>query len=323
MSKAGRFWRPAAILLLVIASITGVSAQKKSKKKDKVPDGRPVMWEKVRIDRQDTFYGPGGKAMQPDLSRITFIKKETGGHNKKFRIKDGSGRIWVAKPGREAQPETASVRLMSALGYKTEINYLVPSLTIPGKGTFRNVRLEARPDDVERLGNWHWKRNPFVGTNEFQGLKIMMVLLHNWDIVDVNNTLLGVIGNNGREVYYTVGDLGATFGRLGNNNFPVIYRLGRSVGKPRQYAKSILVREVEKGRVELSYKGKQRYLFDNITVANARWLADLLLQLRDEQIEDAFRAANYSAADIEIYKKAIKAKIYELDQAGSENLALR
>jgi hypothetical protein len=281
------------------------------------------MWEKVNISQRNLFYGPGGREMQPDLSKITFIKEEKGGHNKKYRIKDGSGRVWVAKLGREARPETAAVRLMWALGYKTEIVYLVPSLTIPGKGTFKDVRLEARPENIERLGNWSWKNNPFMGTNEFQGLKIMMVLIHNWDIVDVNNTLLGTIGRSGNELHYLVGDLGSTFGRLGNNNFPVFYRLGRSTGKPTQYAKSILIRDVDRGKIELSYKGKLRGIFKDITVSQGRWLADLLLQLKDQQIEDAFRAANYSASDIDIYKKAIKAKIVELDDATNQNLAMK
>lgn len=321
MSILGKFVKFLILITIVSFSLTFVPAQKKSKKK--VPPGKQVMWEKVNIPQRDLFYGPGGREMQPDLSRITFIKEEKGGHNKKYRIKDGAGRVWVAKLGREARPETAAVRLLWALGYKTEIVYLVPSLTIPGKGTFKDVRLEARPENIERLGNWGWKNNPFMGTNEFQGLKIMMVLIHNWDIVDVNNTLLGTIGRKGSEHQYLVGDLGSTFGRLGNNNLPVIYRLGRSTGKPRHYAKSILVRDVEDGKIELSYKGKLRGIFKDITVSNGRWLADLLLQLKDEQIEDAFRAANYSPADIDIYKRSIRAKIVELDEATNQNLALK
>jgi len=322
MSKMSKLLKILTLLIIIFSfSLTFVSAQKKSKKK--IPQGKPIMWEKVNIGQRNLFYGPGGKEMQPDLSKITFIKEEKGGHNKKYRIKDGSGMVWVAKLGREAQPETAAVRLMWALGYKTEINYLVPTLTIPTKGTFKNVRVEARPENIERLGNWDWRKNPFMETNEFQGLKIMMVLIHNWDIVEVNNNILGTIGKRGNELHYIVGDLGRTFGRLGNNNFPIIYRLGRTTGRPNQYAKSVLIRDVENGRIELSYKGKLRGIFNNITVSQARWLADLLLQLKDEQIEDAFRAANYSASDIAVYKKAIKAKIVELDEATNQNLALK
>ena len=133
------------LLTFVLLFSASATAQKKKDKKPVINKKNAVLWEKVNIAGRDTFYGPGGKKMMPDLSRITFIKEEKDGHNKKYRIKDGSGKIWVAKLGREARPETAAVRLVWALGYKSEINYLVPNLTIPGKGTFQNVRLEARP----------------------------------------------------------------------------------------------------------------------------------------------------------------------------------
>jgi hypothetical protein len=292
--------------------------QKQKKDEKPLPAGKPIMWERVKISQRDLFYGPGGKEMMPDLSSITFIKEEKGGHNKKFRIKDGSGRTWVAKLGREAQPETAAVRLVWALGYKTEINYLVPTLTIPGKGTFKNVRLEARPDNIDRVAEWKWRDNPFVGTKEIQGLKIMQVFLTNWDLVDVQNQILQVEGRNGTELHYIISDLGATFGKLGNNNLPVIYRLGRKTNKPSAYKKTKLIREVEDNRVVLSYKGKNRGLFKDITIADAEWLSRLLLQLSDKQIRDAFRAANYSPGDIETLTAAVKSKISELSRVTTE-----
>ena len=272
---------------------------------------KPVMWERVSISKRDLFAGPGGNSMRPDLSRITFLKEEKGGHNKKYRISDGRGREWVAKLGREAQPETVAVRLIWGLGYKTEINYLVPSITIPGKGTFKNVRLEARPANVERLEEWKWKDNPFVGTKELQGLKMMMVFMTNWDVLDLQNKVVDV----GNEHHYIVSDLGSTFGRLGNNNLPVIYRLGRKVGSPKDYAKTIFVKEVKNGEVKLAYKGKNRSLFKGFTVDEARWLAHLLGDLSDRQISDAFRAANYSSTDINSYTQTVRRKIIELENA--------
>ncbi|MFN6965298.1 MAG: hypothetical protein ACK4S4_16255, partial [Pyrinomonadaceae bacterium] len=182
---------------------------------------------------RDLFYGPGGREMVPDVSRVTFIKEEKQGHNKKYRIRDARGREWVAKFGREAQPETAAVRILYGLGYKTEINYLVPKLTIPGKGTFQNVRLEARPESIERLDEWKWKDNPFVGTNELQGLKIMMVFFTNWDLLDLQNKVLKVRDENGSvQHHFVISDLGATFGKLGNNNLPFFFRLGRRTNDP-------------------------------------------------------------------------------------------
>lgn len=301
--------RPVTYLAIILALALNAVAQMNIGTEPDV-SGAPVMWQSVNTRSRDLFYGPGGRDMQPDLSSVTFIKEEKQGHNKKYRIKDGSGRTWVAKLGREAQPETAAVRLLWALGYSTEINYLVPTITIPGKGTFKNVRLEARPDDIERLEEWKWKDNPFLGTRELQGLKVMMVFFNNWDVVDVQNK---VIENDGG-LEYIVSDLGSTFGRLGNNNFPVIYRLGRRTNKPDLYAKSKFIKGAKDGYIKLAYKGKNRALFKNITVQEGRWLADLLLQLQEGQIRDAFRAANYSQPDIETLTGAVKRRIADLDR---------
>ena len=275
-----------------------------------------VMWEPVNISTMDLFAGPGGDEMRPDLSRIEFIKEEKSGHNKKYRIKDGSGNVWVAKLGREAKPETAAVRLLHGIGYKTEINYLVPSITIPGKGTFQNVRLEARPDDVKRLEEWKWKSNPFVGTKELQGLKMMMIFMSNWDAIDLQNKVIDVGGTN----EYIVSDLGATFGKLGNNNLPLFFRLGRKTGSPKHYARTKFISKVENGRVKLATKGsKNRKLFTNFSIEEARWLSTLMSKLSDHQIGDAFRAANYSPAEVATYVATVKRKIAELQDAASAN----
>ena len=313
MFKSFNLLKTTIFLIIFSLTVSAIFAQKKSKQ----TTSKPVMWERVNIKQRDLFLGPGGSAMKPNLSKITFLEEEKSGHNKKYRIKDGSGRTWVAKLGREAQSETAAVRFMWALGYKTEINYLVPSITIPGKGTFKNVRLEARPENIERLDEWKWKENPFIGTKEFQGLKIMMVFFNNWDIVDVQNKILQVKTNKGTEIQYIISDLGGTFGKLGNNNLPVIYRLGRSTNNPTHYIGSSFVDGVKNGEIDLAYKGKNRGLFKNITVSDASWLADLLSQLSDKQIEDAFRAANYSADDMQTMTQAVKNRIAELNFAAN------
>lgn len=317
MYKKDLIYRYAIAAIILLMAVSAAVAQKKSKAAKPAAQGKAVMWEAVNIESLDLFEGPGGDRMRPDLSKIRFIEEEKNGHNTKYRIEDGAGNIWVAKLGREAKPETAAVRLLWGLGYKTEINYLVPSITIPGKGTFQDVRLEARPANIERLEEWKWKDNPFVGTRELQALKIMMVFMKNWDVLDLQNKVLQV----GDEHHYIVSDLGSTFGRLGNNNLPIIYRLGRKTGSPKHYAKTKLVRRVKDGEVILSYKGKNRGIFKGIKVDDARWLSDLLNRLSDKQISDAFRAANYSQADIGLYVRAVKSKIAELDSAAGDRLA--
>ena len=303
------------LLILTIFSLAAVTAGAQDKKEKKAgPLTNPILWQEVDTASLDLFNGPGGEAMQPDVSRVEFIKEDTQGHNKKYRIKDAKGQIWVAKFGSEAQPETAAVRLLHGLGYKTEINYLVPSLNIPGKGTFKNARLEARPDNVERLDEWKWKDNPFVGTNELQGLKIMMVFLTNWDLLDLQNKVLRVNNNGIVEHHFVISDLGATFGKLGNNNLPFFFRLGRKTNDPGTWYEAGFVSGVKGGKIDFDFKGKGRGLMNDITVSQGRWLADRLSRLSDKQLNDAFRAANYSPEEVDLLRQGVRERTAELDK---------
>jgi hypothetical protein len=315
-----------SILLLTLFSVAALSAVAQEKdKKDKKTSGpltNPVLWQEVNVEGLDLYNGPGGTAMQPDLSRVEFIKEELQGHNKKYRIKDAKGQVWVAKLGREAQPETAAVRLLWGLGYKTEVNYLAPEITIPGKGTHKNVRLEARPANVERLDEWKWKENPFNGSNELQGLKIMMVFLTNWDLLDLQNKVLRVDNNGTVEHHFIVSDLGATFGKLGNNNLPFFFRLGRKTNDPGTWYEAGFVKGVEGGIIDFDFKGKGRSLMDDISVENGRWLATRLARLSDKQLEDAFRAANYSAEEVKLLREGVRLRTAELQKASGAPVAM-
>lgn len=275
---------------------------------------QPVLWKKVNIAEQDLLLGPGGRKMQPNLSQVTFIKAETGGYSTKYRIKDGSGKIWVAKIGLEAQPETVAVRLFAAIGYVTEINYLVPSLTIPGKGTFENVRLEARPENLKRGKHWKWGSTPFERTRQMRGLKLMMALINNWDMKTDNNVII----KDGNQRKYVVSDLGASFGSTGSNPLPILWRIGRSRNNPLDYSRSKFIGGVRGSKVDVIYYGKSKLRMRSFTTGDARWLADLLLQLSDKQIADAFRAANYSQTDIDLLASTLKKRITELDKAGTQ-----
>jgi hypothetical protein len=297
------FIKVAAIAL----SITFTAAVGFSQKED-TKDVKRVMWEPVNIAERDLFYGPGGKEMLPDVKNMQFIGRQEGGTRVKYRLKDGSGMEWVAKAGRETQPETAAVRLLWAIGYKTEVNYLVRSLSIPKYGNYKNARLEARPDNIKRLDKWSWKDNPFIGTNEFEALKIMMAMFNNWDVNDKNTAIL----KDGDTQYYIVSDLGASFGKIAKEGSK---KSGRSVNKPEQYSDVKFIKQVRDGIIELNYRATEDYLFKGIKVEHGRWLADLLLQLSDKQIEDAFRAANYDDEEITLLAQGFKARIKELDEA--------
>ncbi len=300
------------VLLALLLSLTSIdTGLAKPKRKKDVPTGTPILWQRpTDISARDLFLGPGGAAMRPDLRRITFIKEEKGGYSKKYEVRDGSGRRWVAKVSKEAQSETSAIRLLWGVGYVTEVNYLVPRVTIPGKGTFTNVRFEARPENWKRVGEWQWKRNPFIGTTEFQALKILMALINNWDLKDSNNEMIQLRGDHGDELRYIISDLGATFGHASTT--PILWRLTRSRNNPVNYAKSDFLEKVKDNRVVLHFGGKNRGIMKDIEVQDAQWMGSWLAQLSDRQLRDAFRAANYRPDQINLLVREVRERTNEL-----------
>jgi hypothetical protein len=196
----------------------------------------------------------------------------------------------------------------------TEINYLVPRLTIEGKGTFENVRLEARPENVDRFDEWTWTGNPFAGKRELQGLKVLMALMENWDLKDDNNRVLVVRRRNAIELHYIVSDLGTTFGKTGGQKSPIAFikSIKGSRNEPDDFVKDEFIDEVQGDTVRLDYDGKNADLMRNISIADARWIGGLLARLSDRQIEDAFRAANYNAQQVQQLTGAVRKRIKQL-----------
>src|SRR5256885_7345573 len=181
------------IQAIAIVAIVGLGllpatlrAQKDGKTKQPKPipaDAHAVLWqEPTDVTSRDLFLGAGGDAAKPDLSHVVFLKDETRSYSKKYRVRDGAGKEWVVKIGTEAQPETAATRLVWAVGYYADVTYLVPHVTIEGKGDFDNVRFEARGDGVKRLDQrWDWETNPFVGTTELAGVKRFIAVMNTSD----------------------------------------------------------------------------------------------------------------------------------------------
>ncbi|MCA1817445.1 MAG: hypothetical protein LC746_13835 [Acidobacteria bacterium] len=321
-TKTGTLAVALAAALLCVAQ--GGEARAKSKKDKTPPRGVPVLWrDPGAVSARDTFTGPASGVTRASLRRVTVIKTEEGGYSPKFRVRDAAGRTWVAKVGKEAQSETAAVRLLWAVGYATEINYLLPCAHLRGaaklpKDTercegdgFTNVRFEARPAGVKRAGEWKWDKNPFTGTREFQGLKTLMVLINNWDVKDSNNVLLQTRRGGRSELDYVISDLGATFGKTGG--LPVFWRITRSRNDPEGFSHDRFVEGVrDDGRVNFEFQGKKSGMFDDVRVEDARWIGSLLAQLSDLQLYNVFRAANYTPEERHVLVSAVRGRINQL-----------
>jgi hypothetical protein len=292
-----------------------------------------VIWQdRGDVGALDLVSGPGGREREPGTD-FRFIREFRGGTWPKFEVEDERGTKWIVKLGPEAKPEAAATRLLWAAGYFVDEDHYRPQIRIQGlKRLRRGQKLVSHGDVVtgarlerewesKMLDTWSWYDNPFVGTREFNGLRVMMALLNNWDLKVANN---GVFDPSGSRKEYEVTDLGATFGRTGNS-------LTRTIGRPKDYAKTRFVKTVAHGYVDFvlhsrpfflsifnfrGYRIRQRMerVGRHIPVADARWIGDRLAQLSTEQIRDCFRAAGFSPADVETNTRVVMQRIAVLEK---------
>jgi hypothetical protein len=306
----------------------------KQKAKEKAADLPAVIWrDPGNISTLNLIYGAGGSEHAPDpKGTYTFDKEDLHGTSPKFDVRDGQGVTWRIKLGEEAQPETAATRLLWAAGYFVDEDYYLPEVKVEGlpklhrgesfvskDGIVRRARLKRKDKGVKKIGNWEWFKNPFVGTKELNGLRVMMSLLNNWDLTTINNSIYVVNG----ERRYLVSDVGASLGRTGNS-------IGRSKSNLKGYEESKFVEKETPTEVDFTMHSRpllltainvpnyeKRTKIENVTKhiprADAKWLGQLLGQLTEEQIRDCFRTAGYTSDEVEGYAKEVEKRIAALN----------
>ena len=299
-----------------------------------VPVRSGGLWhDQDNIASLNLFYGPGGKEHQP-AGIFTFVKEDKEGTSPKFEVIDDQGVQWKAKLGEEARSETAATRLVWAAGYFTDEDYYLPKLRVAKlpkldrgnqfvskSGVVRGVRLERKLTGQKKTENWSWFKNPYVGTKELEGLKIMMALMNNWDLKEVNNAIYEEQGEKPR---YVISDLGATFGRTGN---PLV----RSKNNLRDYRRTKFIQKVKPEEVDFFLSSRPFFLTavdvpnyvtrtkmqgiaKHISRTHAKWLGQLLGQLSTEQIRDCFRAGGYSPEEVAGFAKVVQGRIADLNR---------
>ncbi|HLK18907.1 MAG TPA: hypothetical protein VKT81_08120 [Bryobacteraceae bacterium] len=303
-----------------------------------------VLWrEPSDIRTRNLFYGPGGADHQPH-SVYTFEKEDLDGTNPKFVVRDENGVRWKVKLGEEAKPETVASRLVWAVGYFADEDYFLPELRvkempahlkrrgakkfIAPDGTMRNVRLKRYLDGEKKVGIWSWRNDPFAGTREYNGLRVMMALINNWDLKDVNNAIYEEKRHTGSgfERVYLVSDLGASFGSWG---LELTHK--KSKGNLDEYTRHKFIRRIgaEEVDFETPHRPAMLVLFNpheflmrvhlewighHVPRTAAKWMGEQLAQLSPGQIRDAFRAAGYSPAEIDGFSTVLESRIAELNR---------
>jgi len=336
-------------LLIAFSSLVAQPgfSQSKPANNSKQPVAKAIIWrDPGNVSRRDLLYGPGAIDLMPKAP-FTFVEEDKGGESPKFEVRDARGDVWTVKLGPEAQAETVSTRLVWAVGYFAEEAYYFDKVTVDNLprlsrgldytagNIVRGARFEPKRRGMKRGSTWGWQKNPFEDTRELNGLKVLMILLNNFDARPENNRIIYVDSPRGKEARYYVTDLGATLGRAGG--------LGgtRTKNNLTDFLSTEFVKGVEDGAVEFDYdtrpsglghlsvlhpgyyrsQVKKEEVMRGIPVAHARWIGSLLARLSDEQLRDAFRAANYSDGTRESYVSSLRNRINQLTRLPSKQSA--
>jgi len=325
---------PVVCALLLIGVTFPIDSAVKKRGSEVSQTGPAILWSVPGdIASRDLFYGPGGPRSQPH-GPYMFVKEDLDGSNPKFVVRDSDGMKWKVKLGVEARPETVATRLVWAVGYYANEDYFLQNLQVenmPARlhrgqklvapdGSMHNVRLKR--EDDKKIGGWQWREDPFSGTREWNGLRVMMAVLNNWDLKDENNSVY----QDGTEKVYMVSDLGASFG-TDNLTWP----LSKAKGNLQSYSHSKFIRHVTPTTVDFYVPARPEFLYlvhprdyfsrlpmrwigRNIPRADARWIGDLLARLSSRQIQDAFRAAGYSPHEVEAFAQIVETRIARLTE---------
>ena len=291
-----------------------------------------VIWrDPGRVERLDLSAGPAGPDGDPQPP-FTFIEEHLTGSRPCVSVRDRRGRKWRVKWGNEVQVEALATRLAWAAGYFVETTCYVhegrivdvPALqraaaNIDQEGCFRDARFELDEEDVIKHfdeHSWAWNDNPFVGTRELNGLKIVMMWLSNWDAKDVRDVARGSntaifehpIGNGRREARYLIIDWGGALGRWGS-----VVRRGRWDCDGFAAETNALVRDVVEDQVRFGYSGQRTAdIAEGIRISDVEWLLGTLGRLSDSQIAAAVAASGGTPDEVACFTRALRARLDKL-----------
>ena len=319
--------RKLVLLVLCIPGSLAFAADSNTLADNSLPK---FIWRAPRpFTSHDWICGPGGCGRTPSPP-FQFLKEDTGGTNPKMTVRDAKGLEWSIKFGAEAIPECFASRFVTALGYFAEPTYFVAEGRVEGikdlkttryvvnkDGSFKHGRFELRgeSDLVFLPGHvWGWIDNPFLGTHELAGLKIVMMLLANWDAKDDregddsnNNMFRGVVGG-APALLYSVTDWGASLGHWGG-----LMRRDQSDCAGYTRDDSNFIKHADGAAIDWGYEGKHAVdIKTNITIGDVRWLLPYLERIRDEDLHTGLKASGATDRQTACWAAAIENRIHQL-----------
>ena len=305
---------------------------------EKLPPGQNVLWtDPGDVSGLDLTYGVGGRDMQPQPP-FTFLSEDLSGSTAKASVRDAAGKTWNVKWGKEAHPDVFGTRMAWACGYVAQPEYYVSEGRIEGvhghlkridseirrDGSFEPARFQLRAADPRFLkdAGWSWVNNPFRGTPQVHGLKILMMLVSDWDDKDSRDqgrdSNLAVFQTPGQytpKYLYFVSDWGGSMGRWGNV-------ATRDKWDAKGFAEQTpdFIKGLHDGRIEWGYAGQHSDdQVRNIRISDVQWLLQYLGRLSDDQIRAGLAASGATSAEVDSFTASLRARIAALAKvAGAE-----
>jgi hypothetical protein len=293
------------------------------------------IWHEPRDVASLLRYGPGGADGVP-AAPFRFVDEQMAGSQPCVRVRDARDRLWRVKWGHEARPESFAVRLAAACGFFAEVTHFVASGhidgveglsrasgCIAGDGSFQDARFEREDRDVRMLFNehsWSWDDNPFLGTPQLDGLKIVAMLVSNWDTKDRRDVSRGSntaifehrLSRWSWEARYLISDWGGALGRWGTN---VVSR-GRWDVAGFEAQTPQFVTGVRDGLVTFGYQGQRTAeIAAPIPLHHVEWFWRLASRLDHASLRSGLDVCGATAEESERFAAAIDARIRQLGDA--------
>ncbi len=292
-----------------------------------VREGQYVLWhDPGAVESLDFRFGIGGEATAPKAP-FQFVEEDFSGSTPKVKVRDANDRSWVIKFGQESSPDTFCTRLAWALGYYVEPTYYVADGVIEGvkdlqrarkeidaQGRFQDGRFQLRSKEPKFLKsvNWSWTDNPFLGKPELGGLKVLMMLLSDWDNKDARDAekrgTNTAIYQHGDLLYYFIDDWGGAMGRWGKYFTRSKWNAASFLKQSSDFV------SLKDGGLRWGYVGQHSDLLrGDVAPADVRWLLQYLRRVTDDQLRTGLTSSGASEKETETYVKALRMRIGELE----------
>ena len=300
---------------------------------------RALIWRRSNpLSAADVEAGPTASPAPP----FRFIEEHDTGSQPCVSVQDRQRRVWRVKWGQEVHTEVFGTRLAWAFGYFAEPSYFIATGEITGatdlrratpcideQGHFSDARFELDEPGVTKhfdAHGWAWNDNPFVGSPEFSGLKILMMLMSNWDNKDVrdvargsNTAIFECRIDNTLEARYLIIDWGAALGAWGNN----ILQRGR--WDPAAFAaqNELFITGVEGDVVTWGYQGQRTIdIVDHITLEDVRWFDRIAHGVSDDHLRAALRASGATAEEVEQFTAALRGRLERIREVAGATVPI-